>query len=251
MFLNEFIEKYPDFVNIHMIYLNRASAYSSLEKYEAAIKDYTAAYKIKPTYAEAVRQRGYAKKIMGKLEAALEDYNLALQIDPGLASTYTNKGIVLEALDRPDDACENYKKALELGMYDVPEFIEKSCDSTSKLYQKYTYQLLVDKSTDKTYGFTEENPIRVGHGPRGQEAFLKLLRDGQGNEVTYTRLGSCCRYSSSKSAMGFAMLDSYEVKYKDEKGKKKKVVLYTSFYEYDAPRIPVGFYSIQDFEKKK
>ena len=51
--------------------------------------------------------------------------------------------------------------------------------------------------------------------------------------------------------MGMASVDSYHITYKNEKGKKKKTTLYLSFYDYEQPKIPVGFYSIQDFENKK
>ena len=244
--MDEFIEKYPDFENIHMIYLNRASAKSYIKDYDGAIKDYTSAYDKNPKYAEAIRQRGYLKKEMGEFNAALVDYELALKIDSTLAIAYINKAVVLDTLGQSEEACKSYEKALELGETAAAKFLYKSCDSSSIVLQKYLYKILVDKSTDTTYGYTIENPIKVGHGPRGQRAYLELLRDGQGNKVKYERSGSAGFYSSKNGMFGMATVDSYNITYKNEKGKKKKTTLYLSFYDYDPPKIPIGFYPIDN-----
>lgn len=248
--MDEFITKFPDFKNVHMIYLNRASAKSLMKDYEGAIQDYNTAYAKDPTYAEAVRQRGYTKKLMGNMDAALADYELALKINPRLANAYVNKAAVLKELGKTDESCSNYEKALELGVTNVAGVIYKSCDSTSPALLKYTYKILVDKTEDKTYGYKVENPIKVGYGPRGQRAYLNLLRDEQGNAIEYVRTGSAGFYESENGLMGLAAIDSYEITYRNEKGKKKKTVLYISFYDYEQPKIPVGFFAIGDFSGK-
>lgn len=97
------------------------------------------------------------------------------------------------------------------------------------------------------YGLTGEFPVKVGKGAKGgpynQRAYLELLRDGQGNPVEFKRVGGgCCPYKSKNALFGdYALVDSYEVVYKDKEGKKKKVVIYISFYDYEEPMIPVGF----------
>lgn len=247
--MDEFIEKYSDFENIHMIYLNRAGAKSLIKDYDGAIKDYTTAYEKNPKYAEALRQRGYLKKEMGDFKGALEDYDFALKIDPNLANAYVNKAVVLDTLGQSEEACKSYEKAFELGITDVAGILYNSCDSNSIALQKYYYKILIDKATDKTYGYSVENPIKVGHGPKGQRAYLEMLRDGQGNKVKYERGGNAGMYPSKNGLMGMASVDSYNISYKDEKGKKKKATLYISFYDYDSPRIPVGFYSTEDLKK--
>lgn len=247
--MDEFINTYPDFKNIHMIYLNRASAKSRNKDYDGAIKDYTTAYIKDTNYAEAIRQRGYVKKQMGDLKSALVDYEFALKINPKLGNAYVNKAYVLKELGQIDESCKSYGKALELGVTSIAGNIIQSCDSNSIAIQKYTYKILTDKSVDMTYGYTEKNPIKAGAGPRGQRGYLELLRDAQGNEIEYKRLGSCCSYNSENSPLGLALLDRYEIKYKNKKGKKDETVLYISFYDYEQPKIPVGFYSKQDFIK--
>lgn len=118
-------------------------------------------------------------------------------------------------------------------------------DSSKKTEQVYEIKSLTKKAESEQYGLTPEQPVKVGKGPKSgpanQRDYLDLLRDGQGNPISYERLGSCCPYESENGFMGLAMVDQYEVKYKDKSGKKKKTVIYISFYDYEEPLIPFGF----------
>ena len=106
---------------------------------------------------------------------------------------------------------------------------------------------LAKTAESENYGFSGEFPVKVGAGSNGgpynQRAYLELLRDGQGEPVKYKRVGGgCCPYKSKNAIYGdYALVDSYEVSYKNKKGKKKKVIIYISFYDYEEPMIPVGF----------
>jgi hypothetical protein len=103
-------------------------------------------------------------------------------------------------------------------------------------------------ATDKRYGFSSEYPVKVGKGPGGgpanQKAYLNLLRDAQGNPIEYVRLGSCCSYPSESGFLGMAMVDMYQITYRNEDGKKKKDTIYISFYDYEEPKILYGFKTI-------
>jgi hypothetical protein len=150
-------------------------------------------------------------------------------------------------LDKKDLACLDFKKSLDLGFTKAQKKVDKCNDSTS--FETHSIIRLTEQSTDKTYGFTPKNPIKTGTGPNGgpanQRAYLDLLRDAQGNPIKYKRLGSCCSYKSENGLFGMAMLDRYEITYKNEKGKKKKVVIYLSFYDFETPKILVGFKTIE------
>ena len=56
-------------------------------------------------------------------------------------------------------------------------------------------------------------------------------------------------YPSENGMMGMAGVDGYQISYKDGAENEKDTILYISFYDYVQPKIPVGFYSIQDFDK--
>ena len=126
-------------------------------------------------------------------------------------------------------------------------------DSTAKEVKKKTSEkfeiteLRKYAETDK-YGLTEEMPVKVGKGVKGrpynQRAYLSLLRDEQGNPVSFERKGSCCPYKSENAMIGdYALVDAYEVKYKNKKGESKTAMIYISFYDYEEPMIPIGFTS--------
>jgi hypothetical protein len=97
-------------------------------------------------------------------------------------------------------------------------------------------------STDKTYGYVETNPIKVGRrngGPRAEELFLSALRGPDGQHVKYERDGSCCAFETPNAWVGTeGLLDMYEVKYE---GLKEPIILFLNMYDYEQPKVPVGF----------
>jgi hypothetical protein len=87
-------------------------------------------------------------------------------------------------------------------------------------------------SSDFTYGFTQENPVKVGggafDGPPRERAYLDNLRGPNGESITYERTGSL--------PFGDTILDAFEIK-----GLSQSVTLYIDEYNYTEPRAPVGF----------
>lgn len=113
----------------------------------------------------------------------------------------------------------------------------------------HTINKLAKTADNDKYGFTPEYPVKVGTGPQGgpanNKAYLNLLRDAKGEPVEFKRIGSCCPYESKNGFMGMAMVDHYEITYKNEKGKKKKADVYISFYDYEEPMILFGFKTVE------
>ncbi len=117
------------------------------------------------------------------------------------------------------------------------------------------YQKAFSQKNDISYGYSPENPIKVGKGKKGGPAneriFLELLRDAHEDPVTAIRLGSCCPFPSKNGVMGVAMCDLYKIKYRNEKGKALEVIIYLTFYEYDKPEAPTYFtLATQDINKE-
>ena len=94
-------------------------------------------------------------------------------------------------------------------------------------------------SVDDTYGFTTENPIRVGgdfiSGPSRERAYLDHLRGPNGEALSYERNGSL-------PGDGDVILDAYQVT-----GDGVDVELYIDMYGYQEPQAPVGFTCTGDF----
>ncbi len=231
----------------YVAWYNRGMAKAMLDRNEEAIEDFNQTIILNPDYKKVYLNRGTSKKHLANYEGALKDYNMAIELDSIYADAYYNRGLLYQMMNEKDLACTDFNKALGFGIKQAEKKV-KECNDTTTI-ETFVILELTEKSEDKTYGFTEENPVKVGNGPNGgpanQRAFLNLLRDAQGKALKYERLGSCCPYKSENGFMGTAMLDKYEITYRNEKGKNKKTVIYISFYDYEKPKIIVGFNTIE------
>ena len=101
--------------------------------------------------------------------------------------------------------------------------------------------LIQDTSTDASYGFTADNPVRVGGGKeagaRNQERYLNALLGPRGETLEYERQGSCCAFKIPDANVdNEGQLDVYSVTWK---GRKEPLTLYLNMYEegpLEAPR---------------
>ncbi len=93
-------------------------------------------------------------------------------------------------------------------------------------------------STDETYGYTQENPIKVGGdafgGPSRERAYLDNLLGANGEKISYERTGSF--------GFGDTILDAFEITVSGE-----KVILYIDEYAFTKPFAPVGFTCVGAF----
>ncbi|HRG18714.1 MAG TPA: 2-dehydro-3-deoxyphosphooctonate aldolase [Flavobacterium lutivivi] len=108
-----------------------------------------------------------------------------------------------------------------------------SCSSSSTVSK--------EPVADATYGYSKDNPIKVGgvlNGPIYEKEYLNSLTGPNGEKVWFKRNGSCCEFQSKNSEFGFGMLDIYSVVYE---GSKDTVVLYLNMYEKSKLKAPVGF----------
>ncbi len=76
-------------------YNYRGVTWALKENFNRAIADYSKAIEIRPRYAEAYNNRGFAHTQTGNLKAALNDYTRALEINPFFVDAYNNKAWVL------------------------------------------------------------------------------------------------------------------------------------------------------------
>lgn len=248
LLINKKIGQHPEGEHLAPTYLLRAMLQAELGNYDDAISDAIEAEHLDSTLTDAIIQIGVFKAWQDQWGDAIIHFDRALHKDSTLAEAYAYKGMVFYELSEYNKACQNYEKALRYGFTDVASSIYHNCDSNSVVLQKFTYQILTDKSKDESYGYEQNNPIKVGHqNPTAQRAYLSLLRDSKGKPVKYERKGSRVAYPSENGFMGWASVDIYEVKYRNQRGKKETAILYLSFYDYEEPRIPVGFFSVQDF----
>jgi hypothetical protein len=93
-------------------------------------------------------------------------------------------------------------------------------------------------SSDPTYGYSKENPIRVGggtfDGPAREREYLDNLVGEKGEATAYDRLWSL--------SLGDSILDEYELFVGE-----KKIILYIDEYSFSTPQAPANLSCLSEF----
>lgn len=102
---------------------------------------------------------------------------------------------------------------------------------------------LTDISSDKTYGFSPDNPVEVGgakysEGPLNERRYLNALSGPNGEQIAYHRAGSCCPVNSKNGIMGKAILDIYLVYWENS---SDTLSIYINMYDSGKLKAPYGF----------
>jgi len=71
----------------------RGETLSGNQQYDLAISDYTAAIELKPDYAEAYNNRGFAYYLKGDFARAISDYTRAIELRPNYPKAYNSRGV--------------------------------------------------------------------------------------------------------------------------------------------------------------
>lgn len=108
------------------------------------------------------------------------------------------------------------------------------------LLDEDTYKLTAP-ARDKSYGYEQTNPVKVGGvngGPKNERRFLNALLGPNGETIRYKRTGSCCPFKTPKGLIdNSGLLDRYKI-YWD--GGKDTLVLYFNMYDEGDLFIPQG-----------
>jgi hypothetical protein len=88
-------------------------------------------------------------------------------------------------------------------------------------------------STDTSYGYSKDNPIRVGGdamgGPSQEEGYMEALRGPNGEAINFYRQGSL--------PYGSTILDIYTISYSGSNG---QITIYVDEYSFETPMVPLG-----------
>ncbi len=98
-------------------------------------------------------------------------------------------------------------------------------------------------SDDPTYGYSYENPIKIGGGfPDGDLRvfrYLNALLDPNRQPIAFSRVGTCCPFSASPGKMGSGrgVLDVFQIDYD---GLSEPIRLYFDVYHEKRLLAPIG-----------
>jgi tetratricopeptide (TPR) repeat protein len=96
------------------IYLKFGYALANAGQLEEAIKQYEAALRLKPDFAEGHSSLGVLLAEVGRTEEAMAHYKEALRLNPQFGETRVYLGIALGRVGRPEEAIGQYQEALRL-----------------------------------------------------------------------------------------------------------------------------------------
>lgn len=105
------IELDPSFASA---YHNRGILYNNLGEQQKALDDYNKAIELDSSYAHAYNGRGNVYSDLGEQQKALEDYNKAIELDLNYKFAYRNRGLLYSKLGNHDAAVKDYTRAIQL-----------------------------------------------------------------------------------------------------------------------------------------
>jgi tetratricopeptide (TPR) repeat protein/MinD-like ATPase involved in chromosome partitioning or flagellar assembly len=191
---DEAIKKYTEAIRLDpsyaIAYYGRGRAYLGKERFDEALADFNEAIRLDANYVKAYVGRGDVYWQKRDLARALVDYNRAVELDPKLSDVYTKRGKVLAEQNSLDKAVIDYNHAIELS----------PSDSTAYLWRGAARS----KSGDYDHALTDFNNA-IELNPKLTEAHIKRaetfrLRDRSGDNeqaiTEYTKVINQTPYDS-------------------------------------------------------
>jgi tetratricopeptide (TPR) repeat protein/MinD-like ATPase involved in chromosome partitioning or flagellar assembly len=124
---DEAIKKYTEAIRLDpsytIAYYSRGRAYVGKESFDEALADFNEAIRLDANYVKAYVARGDIYWQKRDLDSALTDYNRAIGLDPKLSDAYTKRGKVLTEKGSLDKAVIDYNHAIELSPTDSTAFL--------------------------------------------------------------------------------------------------------------------------------
>jgi tetratricopeptide (TPR) repeat protein len=104
-------------------------------KLDEAIQHFERALQLRPDYADALNNLGFALAKQGRWDEAIQHYERTLQLRPDYAEAHCNLGIALAKQGRWDEAITQLQQALALAMVQGNTTLAKSIRTRLKSYQ--------------------------------------------------------------------------------------------------------------------
>jgi len=95
-------------------HMQKGLAFHKQQQYDAAVREFTEAIRVRPEMTDAYLYRGIALYAAGQLEASITDFNKVLELRPESATVYLYRGDSYLALGQRSRAVDDYQQALTL-----------------------------------------------------------------------------------------------------------------------------------------
>lgn len=94
--------------------VQRGLALNKQQRYDAAVRAFSEAIRVRTDMADAYLYRGMALYAAGQMEASVADFNQVLKLRPGSAVVYLYRGDSYFAMGQKAQAIADYQQALAL-----------------------------------------------------------------------------------------------------------------------------------------
>ena len=95
-------------------YIGRGNVYSDEGRYDEALRDFDNALKLKPDLADAYNGRGSIFLYRGQVDAAIGEFNRAIALDREFVQAYYNRANAYDAKGELDAAIDSYDRVISL-----------------------------------------------------------------------------------------------------------------------------------------
>ena len=109
--LDEILSSNPD---DRLALLTRGSIYLKMGNSKKAVRNFSRAVEIDPTYAKAYHLKGLAYELAGEDESALQDLNKAIELDGEYGAAYYSRATLLAKMGQAESAVEDMKMVNQL-----------------------------------------------------------------------------------------------------------------------------------------
>ncbi|MHC4323977.1 MAG: tetratricopeptide repeat protein [Planctomycetota bacterium] len=149
-------------------YNNRGIASAREGQYEAAIAQFTRAFRRNPVFAEAYYNRGLVDLAIGQLGQAISDFSKAVEIKPGFTEGYLSRGKIYVAMGKYDQAVPDFTKVIEM-----------DADSAGAYFRR-SLAFYADGQYDRAW---QDVRKLQSFGLQVPREYLTLLRAASGNQL--------------------------------------------------------------------
>ncbi len=185
------IELDPSFASA---YHNRGILYNNLGEQQKALDDYNKAIELDPSYAFAYNGRGNVYRGFGERQKALDDYNKAIELDPSFAYAYNGRGNVYSDLGEQQKALEDYNKAIELDpsyatAYNGRGNVYRDLGERQKAFEDYNKAIELNPSFANAYNGRGITYHDLGEQQKALEDYNKAIELDLNYKFAYRNRG--------------------------------------------------------------
>jgi tetratricopeptide (TPR) repeat protein len=121
------IELKPEEERLPVVYNLMALAFMNEKRSQDALLNLNRAIELRPSFAEAINNRGSLLNAEGRHQEAIKDFSAAIALRPNYAEAYFNRGIAELNSGNKTTACQDWQRSAALGYQPASQLHQINC----------------------------------------------------------------------------------------------------------------------------